>query len=41
MCLNVIDSILENYPKSKRILMDDIGMETDEDVGVQMPQGQK
>ncbi|KAJ8955816.1 hypothetical protein NQ318_005359 [Aromia moschata] len=33
MCMDVVNSILENYPKSKKQLFEDIGMETDEDVG--------
>jgi len=37
MCLNVLDAILENYPKSKKVLMEEIGMETDEAVGAVIP----
>ena len=37
-CVDVINSILENYPKSKKILLEDIGVETDEDAGVSPPQ---
>ena len=36
--MDVINSILENYPKSKKILLEDIGVETDEDAGVSLPQ---
>jgi hypothetical protein len=35
--LSVLDAILESYPKSKKILIDDVGMDTDEDAGVKMP----
>ncbi|XP_018564530.1 homologous-pairing protein 2 homolog [Anoplophora glabripennis] len=31
ICLDVLNSILENYLKSKKILFEDIGIETDED----------
>ena len=37
-CMEVVNSILENYPKSKKILLEDIGVETDEDAGVSVPQ---
>lgn len=37
-CVDVVNSILENYPKSKKILLEDIGVETDEDAGVSLPQ---
>ena len=37
-CMEVVNSILENYPKSKKILLEDIGVETDEDAGVSLPQ---
>ncbi|KAJ8979465.1 hypothetical protein NQ317_002815 [Molorchus minor] len=33
MCMDILDSILENYPKSKKHLFDEIGIETDEDAG--------
>nr|CAI5829207.1 unnamed protein product [Callosobruchus analis] len=33
MCMDVINAILENYPKSKKHLFEDMGIETDEDVG--------
>ncbi len=36
MCLDVTDAILENYPKSKKVLFEDVGIETEEDVGVKM-----
>ena len=37
MCEAVIDAVLDSYPKSKRILVDDMGVEVDEDVGVKLP----
>ena len=37
MCDAVIDAVMESYPKSKRILVDDMGVENDEDVGVKLP----
>jgi len=37
MCLDVTDAILENYPKSKKHLYEEIGFETDESAGVKMP----
>lgn len=33
LCMNIINSILENYPKPKKALLEDIGIETDESVG--------
>ncbi|XP_050296816.1 homologous-pairing protein 2 homolog [Anthonomus grandis grandis] len=33
MCLDIIDAILENYPKTKKQLYEDVGIETDEDAG--------
>ncbi|CAH1112208.1 unnamed protein product [Psylliodes chrysocephalus] len=33
LCMDMLNAILENYPKSKKHLFDDIGIETDEDVG--------
>lgn len=33
ICTDVIDSIFENYPKSKQELLDELQVETDEDVG--------
>jgi len=32
MCTDILDSILENYPKSKKDLFEEIGVETDESV---------
>ena len=37
MCTNIIDAILENYPKSKKDFFEDVGIETDEEVGVKIP----
>lgn len=33
MCLDMLDAILENYPKTKKQLYEEVGLETDEDVG--------
>ncbi|VEN59046.1 unnamed protein product [Callosobruchus maculatus] len=33
MCMDVINAILENYPKSKKHLFEEMGIETDEEVG--------
>ena len=37
MCTNVIDAILESYPKSKKEFFEEVGIETDEDFGVKFP----
>lgn len=37
MCLDITDAILENYPKSKKILFEEIGIETEQDLGIKMP----
>lgn len=37
ICMDILNSILENYPKSKKDLLEEIGLETDEDVNVKMP----
>ena len=37
MCTNIIDAILENYPKSKKDFFEDVGIETDEEVGAKIP----
>ena len=37
MCTNMIDAILENYPKSKKDFFEDVGIETDEEVGAKIP----
>jgi 26S proteasome regulatory subunit (ATPase 3-interacting protein) len=34
LCMDIIDTILESYPDSKRSLLNEMGIETDEDVGV-------
>lgn len=33
MCMDILNSILENYPKSKKQLFEEIGIETDEEAG--------
>lgn len=33
MCMNIIDSIMEGFPKTKQKLMEDIEIETDEATG--------
>jgi len=33
----IVDAILEGYPKSKKELLEEVGVETDEDVGVKIP----
>jgi len=37
MCMNALDSILESWPKKKKDLLDEIGIETDESVGAVFP----
>ena len=37
MATEILDSILESWPKSKKSLYDEIGVETDESVGVTLP----
>ena len=37
MCCNVMDAILESYPKSKQSFIEDVGIETDEEVGAKVP----
>lgn len=32
MCMDMLNAILENYPKSKKDLFEEVGIETDEDV---------
>ena len=34
---DIIDTILENWPKSKKSLYEEIGVETDETAGVVLP----
>lgn len=34
ICLDILNSILENYPKSKSVLIEEIGMEIDDDNGI-------
>lgn len=33
MCNDMVDAIMEGYPKTKKALIADIGLETDEEVG--------
>lgn len=33
ICMDIVNSILENYPKTKKALLEEVGIETDEDVG--------
>ena len=35
--MNIVDAILENYPKSKKVLFEEIGLETEEDLGIKIP----
>ena len=37
MATEILDSILESWPKSKKSLYEEIGVETDESVGVALP----
>lgn len=37
ICVSITDAILESYPKPKKALFEDVGIETDEDVGVKIP----
>ena len=37
MCTNVMDAILESYPKSKKEFIEEVGIETDEEIGVKIP----
>jgi len=37
MCTDALDSVLESWPKKKKDLFDQVGIETDQDVGVTMP----
>jgi len=36
MCLAVTDAILEGYPKSKKALFEDVGIETEEDLQIRL-----
>lgn len=38
MAMDVINAILEGYPKSKKELYEEVGIETDEDYNVKIPQ---
>ena len=37
LSLDILDAILESYPKSKKELYDSIGIETDKEAGVALP----
>lgn len=37
MATDILDSILESWPKSKKCLYEEIGVETDESAGVSLP----
>ena len=37
MATEILDSILESWPKSKKSLYEEIGVETDESAGVTLP----
>ena len=37
MATDILDSILESWPKSKKCLYEEIGVETDETAGVTLP----
>ena len=34
MCNEMLNVIMENYPKTKKALLEEAGIETDEDVGI-------
>ncbi|XP_046994871.1 homologous-pairing protein 2 homolog [Schistocerca americana] len=36
LCMDIVNSILEGYPKDKKSLLEEIGIETDEDAGVSL-----
>jgi len=37
IALDIVNAVLEGYPKGKKALFEEVGVETDEDVGVSMP----
>jgi len=37
LCNEIVNAILEGYPKSKKELLEEVGIETDEDVGAKLP----
>ena len=37
MATDVLDSMLESWPKSKQSLLEEVGVDTDESVGVKVP----
>ncbi|XP_047113072.1 homologous-pairing protein 2 homolog [Schistocerca piceifrons] len=36
LCMDIVNSILEGYPKDKKSLLEELGIETDEDAGVSL-----
>nr|XP_054767017.1 homologous-pairing protein 2 homolog [Lytechinus pictus] len=38
MAMDIVDAILEGYPKSKKQLLEEVGLETDEECNVKIPQ---
>jgi 26S proteasome regulatory subunit (ATPase 3-interacting protein) len=36
--MNIVDAILESYPKSKKALFEEIGLETEEELGIKIPE---
>ncbi|XP_785677.3 homologous-pairing protein 2 homolog [Strongylocentrotus purpuratus] len=38
MAMDILDAILEGYPKSKKQLVEEVGVETDEECNVKIPQ---
>ena len=38
MCADVMDAILEGYPKTKKVFLEEVGIETDEDAGAKIPE---
>ena len=37
LCMNIVDAVLENYPKNKKALFEEIGVETEEEIGIKIP----
>nr|CAD7438617.1 unnamed protein product [Timema bartmani]CAD7454090.1 unnamed protein product [Timema tahoe] len=37
ICMSMVEAILENYPKTKTEFLEEVGIETDESVGVTLP----
>jgi len=38
LCMSMINKVLEDWPGSKQDFLEQLGLETDEDVGVVIPQ---